>query len=118
MSSSQCCSKLKRHGYSIKSRQTCLFLQCRKVKVKQIPPGAVPPSAEECDFWYDLEHDRRFFTFTDSLSAPPASKEQYKGLSGRRVRDLYQNVRAVLQHTDVEMDDLYPMSLRGTKRHS
>ncbi|BDA50272.1 probable DNA (cytosine-5)-methyltransferase 3 [Coccomyxa sp. Obi] len=56
----------------------------RKVKVKQIAPGAAPPPEEECDFWYDQEHDRRFFTFTDSLSAPPASKEHYQGLAGRR----------------------------------
>lgn len=67
-----------------------LSLQCRKVKVKQIAPGAAPPPEEECDFWYDQEHDRRYFTFTDSLSAPPASKEHYQGLAGRRVRDGHQ----------------------------
>lgn len=59
---------------------------CRKVTVQHVKPGGVPPTEEECDFWYDQEHDRRFLTFTDSLTEPPASKEHYKEYAGPRVR--------------------------------
>ena len=66
--------------------QRSLPVHCRIVTVQHVQPGGVPPSVEESDFWYDQEHDRRFLTFTDSLSNPPASREQYKEHAGPRVR--------------------------------
>ena len=37
----------------------------RKVNVRHIRPGSTPPT--EVDFWWDQEHDRRFFTFIDKF---------------------------------------------------
>lgn len=46
------------HG-NTQSLQTII----RRVTVKHVPPGCTDPG--NCDYWFNQEHDRRFFTFID-----------------------------------------------------
>lgn len=39
----------------------------RKAIVKKIRPGDQPPPQEECDFWYDQLHAKKFCSFSDSF---------------------------------------------------
>lgn len=36
---------------------------CRKVNLQHIVPGSEEPP--HADYWWDQEHDRKFFTFVD-----------------------------------------------------
>lgn len=45
--------------------QTGVVNACRKVNVRHIRPGSKPPT--DADFWWDQEHDRRFFSFIDKF---------------------------------------------------
>lgn len=57
---------------------------CRRVKVVHVCPGK--PEPEDCDYWWSLEHDRRFFTFIDKY--PEGSQPEFVDhlSAGHRVR--------------------------------
>ena len=46
----------------------------RKVTVKHIVPGSEPPT--DVDYWWEQQHDRRFYTFVDEYPAGSARQSQ------------------------------------------
>lgn len=48
---------------------------CRKVSVAHITPGSQPPA--DTDYWWDMEHDRRFSTFKDVYPAGTQRPSQH-----------------------------------------
>ena len=47
-----------------------MIMAFRKVKVVHIVPGSEPPV--NVDYWWEQEHDRRFYTFMDNFPAGSA----------------------------------------------
>ncbi|KAL0043430.1 hypothetical protein WJX79_004501 [Trebouxia sp. C0005] len=56
----------------------------RKVTVKHIVPGSVPPT--DVDYWWEQQHDRRFYTFVDEYPTGCARQSQRTSPQPRTLR--------------------------------
>ncbi|DBB18710.1 TPA: hypothetical protein ACH3X3_000316 [Trebouxia sp. C0006] len=56
----------------------------RKVTVKHIVPGSKPPTG--VDYWWEQQHDRRFYTFVDEYPAGSARQSQRTSPQPRTLR--------------------------------
>lgn len=53
----------------------------RKVKVTHVVPGHQAPA--DTDYWWDMEHDRRFYTFKDVYPAGTKRKTPHESAEQR-----------------------------------
>ena len=74
MSCNRCCAL---HGHNCNTTCQCF----RKVTVRHIVPGSPPPT--DVDYWWEQEHDRRFYTFVDNYPAGSARQSHHTAAQPR-----------------------------------
>lgn len=65
------------HGHDCNTTCQCF----RKVTVRHIVPGSPPPT--DVDYWWEQEHDRRFYTFVDNYPAGSARQSHHTAAQPR-----------------------------------